>query len=95
MSEKAKAKLNKVSTDKTVTISVNNYAYLKKVEMIKNSVNYYIQQMQGEFLKLLSIDLGYKPEQDVTFNIDLQSDNRELTIHELTDKEKEALATKG
>jgi hypothetical protein len=91
MSEKAKAKLNKVSTDKTITISVNDFSYLKKVEMIKNSVNYYIQQIQGEFLKLKSIGLGYKPEQDITFNIDLTGDNRELTIHELTDKEKAEL----
>jgi len=90
MSEKAKANLKK-NNDKKVQLSVNDFQYLKKVEMVKTSVNYYIQQIQGEFLKLKSIDLGYKPDQDVTFNIDLQGDTRELIVHELTDKEKEAL----
>jgi hypothetical protein len=97
MSEKAKAKLNKkpFNPDTKVTISVNDFQYLKNVELIKNSVNYYIQQIQGEYLKLLSLNLGYKPEQDLTFNIDLQSTTRELVIHELTELEKEKIASKN
>ena len=91
MSEKAKSKLNKGNVDKKSIISVNSFQYLKNVELIKNSVSYYIQQLQGEYLKLLSLDLGYKPEQDLQFGIDLEGDTRELTVHIVTDAEKRAI----
>ena len=94
MSEKVKSKI-KFNSDTKVTLSVNDFTYLKKVEMVKNSISYYIQQIQGEFLKLKSLELKYKPEQDLTFNIDLDGTSRELTIHELTEKEKQQLASKA
>ena len=91
MSEKAKLKLNNKKVDKSFQVSVNDYQYLKNVELIKNSVSFYIQQIQGEYLKLLSLELGYKPEQDLQFGLDLNTGDRTLTVHEVTDKEKETL----
>lgn len=88
MSNKVKGKIQQKTTDKKVTISKTDFQYLNSIEVIKRSIDHYLSQLQGEYIKILSIDLGYKPEQDLQFGIDLQSDTRELTIHEVTAKEK-------
>jgi cell division protein FtsI/penicillin-binding protein 2 len=93
MSDKIKSKVGKVpfKADNKIVISKQDFQYLNSIETLKRSVNYYFQQIQGEYLKIVSVSLGYKPEQDLTFGIDLEGDTRELTVHELTAKEKSDL----
>lgn len=88
MSIKIKGKMKKTE-DKKFVISKTDFQYLNSIEAIKRSVNHYLSQLQGEYIKILSVNLGYKPEKDLQFQIDLQGDARELTIHEVTAKEKE------
>lgn len=93
MSQKIKDKLKKTE-DKTVTISKTDFQYLNSINNIRFSVNYYLQQLQSEYMKILSVDLGYKPEEDLMFNIDLKDEARELTIHKVTEEEKAAMEPK-
>lgn len=90
MSDKIKSKVH-FKADKKVVISKTDFQYLNSIEKLKRSVSYYFQQIQGEYLKIVSVSLGYAPDKDLTFGIDLDSDSRELTIHELTAKEKSDL----
>lgn len=96
MSDKIKKQLD--GNEKTFIISPYELRYVQSIEQIKTSMNYYLSQVQSEYLKLLSLNLGYLPEQDLEFSIDLGATTGELKIKEvpkpsedlMLDKDKEA-----
>lgn len=93
MSQKIKEQLK--NKDKIVVIAKSDFQYLNSIENIRFSMNHYLQQLESEYIKLLTINLGYKPEEDLAFSIDFKDDSRELTIHKVTEAEKEAMQPKS
>lgn len=65
---------------KKFTIRPWEFSYLKSLDTVKRTNNHYMEQLMTEYLKMLSLRLGFRPEQNVEFSIDLNDDKRELTI---------------
>lgn len=92
MSERIKSKMKKNDdNNKVVIISKVDFRYLNSIANIRHSVDYYLSQVQSEYLKILSLGLGYKIEDDLEFSIDLKDESRALTIHKFSAKEKAAV----
>jgi hypothetical protein len=81
MSDKIKKQLE--DTEKTFTIRPYELQYLRSLDTIKRSVEYYISQAQTEYLKILSVGLGFSPEKDLEFHIDLNDNKGELKVKEI------------
>jgi hypothetical protein len=81
MSKKIKDQIEEDNLqEKTFIISPNEFQYLRGLDIVKRSVEHYHKSLMTDYLKLVSLRLGYKLEDDVVFNIDFVSDKRELTI---------------
>jgi hypothetical protein len=86
MSNKIKTKLKEpgnTSTPivtRTHTLRDQDFNFLRSLDQIRYTVDQYLHKAEGEFLKMVSVDLGYKPEEDLEFSIDLKENTKELTV---------------
>lgn len=68
---------------RTVTISEIDFNYLRDLEGVQRSFNYYQQRLITQYLKNISLKLGYDPEANLEFGLDLNTDTRELSIKQV------------
>jgi hypothetical protein len=54
-----------------------------------------MNQLMSEYLKIISVRLGYLPEKDLEFNIDLKDPKRELLIKDIPIPLEDQLLDKG
>lgn len=63
-------------------ITEPQFDFLKSLETMQRSNNYYFQRLITQYLKDIADELGYDSEANLEFNLDLNTDTRELTIKE-------------
>ena len=81
MSKKINAQLNQSDgEEKRYIISQQEFNFLNSMDTIGYSFNHYMNQLKGEFTKMIAFRLGYGAETDLEFSIDLKDPKRELTI---------------
>lgn len=88
MSDKIKGKMQAKDKpgEKTFTLSPQAITYMRNLETIREQVNIYLSQTQAAYLKVVSIDFGYKPEDNIRFKMDLNDDSRKLTFIEVKEE---------
>lgn len=81
MSKKINDQLKQSDSEgKKYIISQQEFNFLNSMDTIGYSFNHYMNQLKGEFTKMIAFRLGYGAETDLEFSIDLKDPKRELTI---------------
>lgn len=85
MSKKIEEQLNQSEPERTVvTLSEREFAHLRHLNQIRGTINFYLEQLQTEFLQALAVDKWeFDPAKQLQFSIDLSKDDKALTIIEL------------
>jgi hypothetical protein len=71
------------SHKKAWQLSQAEYDYLRDLDTVQRSTNYYHQRLITQFLKNKSIAFGYNPEANLEFKVDLTGGDMTLTIKEV------------
>jgi hypothetical protein len=76
-------------------IEQSDFNYLNSLDQIRRTNDHYMDQLMSEYLKIISVRLGYLPEKDLEFNIDLKDPKRELLIKDIPIPLEDQLLDKG
>ena len=75
MSKKLDKQLN---SEKKFIINPEEFAYINSLDTVGRSFEHYINSLKTEYIKMVSVRLGYRPEDTLEFSIDLKDPKREI-----------------
>jgi hypothetical protein len=68
---------------KRYSLSQDEVNYLKDLNAVKRSFDIYMDQLSAGYMKQVSLRFGYRPEQNLKFEIDLEDPKHEITFTEV------------
>jgi len=68
---------------KRYTLSQDEINYLKDLNAVKRSFDIYMDQLSAGYMKQISLRFGYRREQNLKFEIDLDDPKHEITFTEV------------
>ena len=83
MSDKIKSKVQKTppkNGEKTFTLTPQAIVYMKNLQVIQQNMDMLLNQASAAYLKTVSIDFGYKFEDDIKFKLDVNDPARQITF---------------
>jgi hypothetical protein len=78
MSNKIKKQL--AETDKKYVIEDIEMQYLVDIDNVQRGSDHWFNQLKTNYLQQVAIRLGYLPEDQLEFTIDLKDKSKELTV---------------
>jgi hypothetical protein len=78
MSNKIKKQL--AETDKKYVIEDIEMQYLVDIDNVQRGSDHWFNQLKTNYLQQIAIRLGYLPEDQLEFTIDLKDKSKELTV---------------
>ena len=68
---------------KRYSLSQDEVNYLKDLNAVRRSFDIYMDQLSAGYMKQISLRFGYKREQNLKFEIDLDNPKNEITFTEV------------
>jgi hypothetical protein len=81
MSKKIKAQL--AETEQKYTIEDVEMQYLVDIDNVQRGSDHWFNQLKTNYIQQIAFRLGYLPEDQLEFTIDLKSPQKELTIKKI------------
>lgn len=82
MSKKLEEKIN--ANKETYKLSESEFVVLQSLFAIQQTYNHYQDQVKTQYLMSLAVErLGYSMEDDIQFNIDMNSQDRMLSVEKV------------
>lgn len=78
-----KIKEQQESKEKKVILDDYEMIFLRDLDTVQNSFNFYYTQLKTNYLQGIVLKLGYSIEDKLEFSIDLKDETKELTIKKL------------
>lgn len=75
-----KIKQNKAELEQVYTIDDIEMKYLTDLDTVQRSVDFYFNQLKTNYIQQIALKVGYSPEDQLEFSIDLKDEKKELTI---------------